>query len=195
MVVTVEFDKRQFDRINRALSKKNLAFAVARSLTDVAKDAKEDLINQTNATMQIRKKWVFRGYRIKAAQKKQGISGMYSAVGHTDWYMEDQLDDRKNIRSPKKAKWLWIPRAAKRTKAWSVERVLKKKNVFMVKKGNRAAIYQRKSKKKTILLYTGTKQQTIDPRFSLRKETDRTYQKKFARHFKKRMAQAMRTSK
>ncbi len=198
MVVYLKFDKKQFDKINRSLSKNNFEFAAALALSDIAMDAKEDLIRATDANMKIRKAWVRKGFRTRRAQKKDGLNRMFSAVGHTDWYMKDQLGDKDNIRTPKKAKWLWKPTSnAKRTKAWKVENVLKKKGVFVIhsNRGKRHAYICKRVRKELTVLYVGTKQQTINPKMSLRKETTNTYQRKFQRHFNKRMIAAMRNPK
>lgn len=199
--IDIKLNTREFTRHLTHAARRQVPYATAMALTQTAKDAQDETKRKMTGTMRLKSNWAKSGLRITPARKNDGMWRMFAAVGHRDWYMAQQLGRMTVVRKSKEAEYQYIPRGVKRsktgriTKAMTPARLLKKRNVFMVKTGSeRAAIYQKKGQK-LILMYSAVKHQTVSPAMSLQDTVAKTAQKTFPRNWVRSMSKAMRTSR
>jgi len=142
------------------LTKKQVPYATANALNDLAFKSREKIISEMPNKFIIRNKWVLNGVLIDRATKKNLVALIY----HRASFMAKQ--EYGGIRKPR-GQFLAVPidiRSDKRkriTEAMKPKAILKKKDVFATKR----AIVKRSGKKKRIVLYSFKKQVVIKPRW------------------------------
>lgn len=201
MTIALEFDPRAFNRWLNRVAQKQVPFATARALTWTAKDAQAAIRQKVQSSMILRRKWALSGIRIKAAQKRHGLNGMFAEVGSVDWFMADQLGETSNVRKPRSSRYRAIPRKVRRTRASAIPRskrpkaLLSRSNVFVQERvKGRPAIWQRQAKGLK-LLYTLTPEQRITPVFSFNDAVAKLAADRFPRHWLRSMNEAVATAK
>jgi hypothetical protein len=185
------------------IAQKQLPFAMAKTLTDTASLVGKAAAKEAHKTMSIRKPWAgkYKSSRIgqppsppqanttTPANRKTPLNRMHSTVGTVGWQIAQQISDKKSTRRPLKAKQLYIPLQAKRTKSQSPRVMLSKGRVALSKRGNLILYYKDKP------MYKLVKQQEIKPRYNLY-DIARTKSQRYATYFfKKAMDYAVKTAK
>ncbi len=152
----VVFDDRSFLRYLAFVEKGEQKFVLAKTLTQVASEARKILIDDSRSKWTVRSPFVLRGYRTDAATKRR----LESRVGHVDWYVVDQLDDSPTDRNPLKSKWRYIPlRGVKKTKRGRIPKRLSPERLISQagKPGSKVFFLDGKSKKSKFLVKRKTK--------------------------------------
>jgi len=199
----IVFDDRSFRRYLTWVKKGEQKFVMAKTLTQVAAQARKDLIKESKLKWTVRAPFVLQGYKTDQATKRN----LVSSVGHLDWYAADQLDDRSSQRKPLNAKFRYIPLSGvKKTKRGRIPKPLSpemilprvnkpKSKIFFIdsKKKRRKLIIRRETKLRLpiVFLYKLVPQQRIDPRVSIRKVSERASsvgQEMFNRNMDKELA-------
>lgn len=91
MQVKVELDFAPLFKALNRIADRNVPFALARAVTDMAKLVKEDAIPRLNRVFQIRGTWLARGMRVISADWKAGTArSMVAEVGTKDPFMAAQ---------------------------------------------------------------------------------------------------------
>lgn len=211
-MISVQVDPRRFNRWLTAQAQKQVPFATAKALTNLAKGAQESLRSDIQRNMTIRRPWALKGIQVKAAQKRDGLNGMYAEVGSKDWYMADQLDDKSSDRKAPSGRKQFLPYAARKGgKASMIPKGLRPaavtqrakseggsedgKYFFKRGRGGRSMVYQNLKGKKLKLLYTVGDVQTIKPKLSLSESVRRAVAGKAEREFIRQMQAAIRSAK
>ena len=112
--IRVEFDLPPYLRTLNALGKDQLPFAVAGTLTEVAKLAQASVRRQLPRRFNIRSPWTAKGIRIKPASKRHWPNS-YALVGTTDEYMVQQ--ELGGIRRARGGRFRAIPARTIKRKA------------------------------------------------------------------------------
>ena len=209
-MITVQLDPRRFNRWLNAQAQKQVPFAAAKALTNLAKDAQSVIRSDIQRTMTIRRPWALKGIQVKAAQKRDGLGRMQAEVGSKDWFMADQLDDTSSVRKTSKKQFL--PYAARRGgKSASIPKGLRPAAVtssamastggqdgryfFKKGRGGRSMLYQNLRGKKLRLMYTVGPEQTIRPKMRLSESVRVAVSGKVEREFVKQMQAAIRSAR
>lgn len=129
------------------------------------------------------------------ANKEHGLDKMKAVLGNQHWGISEQIDDTSTIRKPKTSKYLWVPLQG-RKKNHGPQKAMKQKGVFVTNAKKGTLIMQRKGKSKTLTpLFLRKKQQTIKPRFSMKRVVEVRAQRYMDIFFEQAMDQALRTAK
>ncbi len=157
---------------------------MSETLNWVANSSRKSLIEESRKFWTVRDSLVLKGYKTEQAT----TSSLESAVGHIDWYAEDQLSDRISLRSPNKSNKRYIPLAGiKKTKrgkipkrkspAAMVGRALNPRSkVFFIRSKKQNASYIAERPKRTdplVWLYKLVPKQRIVPKVSMTKITQK----------------------
>lgn len=211
-MIQVQFDPRRFNRWLNTQAQKQVPFATAKSLTNLAKIAQTSLRGDIQRGMTLRRPWTLKGIQVKAAQKRDGLNGMYAEVGSKDWYMADQLDDKSSTRKAPSGKKQFLPYAARRGgKAAQIPKGLRPaaitqsaksgsggqdgKYFFKKGRGGRSMVYQNLKGGKLRLLYTVGDVQNIKPKIQLSDSVRNAISSKVEREFIRQMQAAIRSAK
>ena len=199
-VQPVVFDNKSFLRYLAFVEKNEQKFVMAKTLTQIAAQARKILQDDSRSKWTVRSPGVLRGYQFDVATKQK----LESVVGHLDWYAVDQLDDSPSDRRPLNTKWRWIPLSGvKKTKRGRIprrlspERLVPKTNkrnsklfFFDSKQKNARFLAKRKTKKRLpiTMLYKLVPKQRIMPVVSINKASEKaasTGQEKFNKNMTK----------
>ncbi len=175
---------------------KQIIFAAAQSLTEVAKESQTAVIADIEQTFTTRGKWYLPGnkygIKIKAAKKNDLTAEVKTAA---DWLT---LHETGGTKTPQ-GKHLAVPTDnVRRTKRQIITRSQRPRNLkrsFVIQTASGPVLFQRKGKKKIVALYD------LKPKVKIKKEstviepTRRTVQQRFDRIFEKNLANAVKTAK
>lgn len=186
------------------IAEKQLPFAVAKTLTDTASLVGKTAAKEAKKTMSIRKAWAakYKSSRIgqppspaqaftsTPANRKDPLNRMHAITGTIGWQIAQQISPQNTTRKPFKAKQLYIPLQAKRTKSQSAPALMRKGAVVAIsKRGNLIMFYKQKP------MYKIVKQQEIKPRYNLYDIAQMKSQKYADYYFKRNMDYAIKTAK
>jgi hypothetical protein len=195
LIVSVDLNTRKFDRWLSQAPRKQVPFAIAKSLTMTAQDAQKEIKRELLLRFTIRNRHVPRGIRIKAATKRRPIA----EVGSIDAFMK--LQETGGVKKPRRSRRLAIPtRQVRRTKTGRVRKaqrprqLLNRKNVFEARSRKGAVIFQR-TRTGLKALYILRPSAQIKPRFGLRSTATKVAERRGQRNFVRAMAVAMRTAR
>jgi hypothetical protein len=175
---------------------KQIIFAAAQSLTEVAKESQTAVIADIQQTFTTRGKWYLPsnkfGIKIKAAKKNDLTAEVKTAA---DWL---SLHETGGTKTPD-GRHLAVPTEnVRRTKRQIITRSQRPKNLkrsFVIQTASGPVLFQRRGKKKIVALYD------LEPKVKIKKEstviepTRRTVQQRFDRIFEKNLANAVKTAK
>lgn len=175
---------------------KQIIFAAAQSLTEVAKESQTAVIADIEQTFTTRGKWYLPsnkfGIRVKAAKKNDLTSEVKTAA---DWLA---LHETGGTKTPQ-GKHLAVPTDnVRRTKRQIITRSQRPKNLkrsFVIQTASGPVLFQRRGKKKIVAVYD------LEPKVKIKKEstviepTRRTVQQRFDAIFEKNLAKAVQTAK
>jgi hypothetical protein len=175
---------------------KQIIFAAAQSLTEVAKESQTAVIADIQQTFTTRGKWYLPsnkyGIKIKAAKKNELTSEVKTAA---DWLA---LHETGGTKTPD-GQHLAVPTAnVRRTKRQIITRSQRPRNLkrsFVIQTASGPVLFQRRGKRKIVALYD------LEPKVKIKKEstviepTRRIVQQRFDRIFEKNLANAVQTAK
>jgi hypothetical protein len=177
---------------------KQIIFAAAQSLTEVAKEAQTGIVADFagNKTFTARGKWYLPGnkfgIKVKFARKNDLESGVKTAA---DWLT---LHETGGVKTPQ-GHHLAVPtHNVRRTKRQIITRSQRPKNLkrsFVIQTRSGPVLFQRRGKKKIVALYD------LEPKVNIKREstviepTRRIVQRRFDQIFEKNLANAVRTAK
>lgn len=146
----VEFDAKSFVRYLVWVERGEQRFVLAKTLTQVANEARKLLREDSRQKWTVRSQFVLKGYQTNMATKKN----LQSEVGHLDWYAEDQLAEGSSDRRPRSSKWRYIPlKGVKKTKRGKIpKRLSPERIVAEANKPNSKTFFMRSKKKKDLLI-------------------------------------------
>ena len=209
-MIKVSLDPRKFNRWLNNAAQKQVPFATARALTNLAKVGQVALRADINRSMTIRNNWTAKGIQVKAAQKRDGLNNMQAEVGSKDWYMADQLADETSTRQGNSGRKQFLPYAArgkgkgnlipKRLRPAPVTQSAKAGNggdgkfFFRKGRGGRSMVFQNLRGNKLRLMYTVGKSQTVKPKMHLTESVRKSVMPKAEREFIRQMQAAIRSA-
>jgi hypothetical protein len=175
---------------------KQIIFAAAQSLTQVAKESQTAVIADIEHTFTTRGKWYLPsnkfGIRVKPARKTDLTAEVKTAA---DWLA---LHETGGTKTPQ-GQHLAVPTDnVRRTKRQIITRSQRPRNLkrsFVIQTAHGPVLFQRKNKKTIVALYD------LEPRVKIKKEstviapTIETVQKRFDAIFEKNLANAVKTAK
>ncbi len=186
--------KETFDKVGRqlgVLERQEIPFAIARTLTEIAIEARDEERSQARRRFTLRNKWVERGIQARSATKRD----LTAEVGSRDWFMAEQETGAQ--RRPRRASVIAVPIEVRPSLKQRVlrskfpSRLVKKKNVFFgTLRGGQKALLQRKTKKRLPLrlLYVFKPQIPIPPRFGFQADVERLALKRISKIFGRNLA-------
>ncbi len=134
-------------------------------------------------------------YATLPANKNDGIDKMKAVLGNQHWGIAEQIDIETKIRKPKTSKYLWVPLQG-RKRNYGPKKALTQKGVFVVNGRRGTMIMQRKGKSKTLTpLFLRRRQQTIKPRFSMKRIVENRSQRYMDHFFEQAMSRALETAR
>ncbi len=174
---------------------KQAKFALAKSLSKTAVDAKKRLQGALSADFTVRSRWTAGSFRTTPATK----TTLVAEVGSTADYMA--LQATGGPKTSKSGKDVGVPvgarptPTARTTPAKFPSRMLKKKKVFVqTTKGGLVGVWQRKGKARypLMLLWILKKQVDIQPRWDFKGQVERAVQLDWHRHIEAALDAALR---
>lgn len=193
MRIRVHSDVDRFSMNMDEAARRHVPFALARGLTQTAKDAQADVREDLPKRFTIRRAWVPNGIRIEPATKRDPEA----VVGSLEPFMKRQeTGGRKRARDHSRVA---VPVNVKRSKRDLIPKgqrpaALKgKPKVFLVKTASGAGILRRVGKKRypVQILYWLKKGVDVKPRFGFQKTTGTTVQERFGPNFVASLSDAM----
>ncbi|HWT00208.1 MAG TPA: hypothetical protein VN256_08170 [Pyrinomonadaceae bacterium] len=175
---------------------KQIIFATAKSLTEVAKESQTNVIAEIPDTFTTRNNWYLPsnkfGVKVKAARKNDLTAELKSAA---DWLVRHE---QAGVKTPE-GSHLAVPTAnVRRTKRQIIARSQRPRNLkraFVIQTSSGPVLFQRKNKRQIVALYN------LEPRVKIRKQstvvepTKLTVQQRFDPIFERNLAEAVKTAK
>jgi hypothetical protein len=175
---------------------KQIIFAAAQSLTEVAKESQTAVIADIQQTFTTRGNWYLPsnkyGIRVKAAKKNDLTAEVKTAA---DWLV---LHERGGVKTPQGRNLAVPTENVRRTARQIITRGQRPKNLkrsFVIQTASGPVLFQRRGKRKIVALYD------LEPKVKIKKEstviepTKLTVQRSFDRIFEKNLARAVQTAK
>lgn len=210
-MISVELDPRRFNRWLTAQAQKQVPYAAARALTQLAKDSQSDVRDGMQRSLTIRRPWALKGIHVSAAQKRDGLNGMKAEVGSRDWFMKDQLADGSSVRKAPGGKKQFLPKGARRggksamvpkgLRPAAVTKLAKASNggdgkyFFKQGTGGRSMVFQNLRGNRLKLIYTVGDKQTVKPKLHLNSVVRATVMRNGPREFVRQMQAAIRSAR
>lgn len=199
----------------KAITSRQLPYAVATALTRTAKAAGDALARGAESTMTIRQKWAARhktaslgggapksaGFVSIPARKSDGLNGMAARVGHSGWQMAQQMDDDATNRKPLRSAYRFIPLSVGRTNGGKVRKADKpaalmgKPGVFVRDTSSGPIMFRRGKGGRVTPLYKLVKAQRIAPRMNFNATVRAVAKANLQRELERALAQAFRTAR
>ena len=134
-------------------------------------------------------------YATLPADKNHGIDRMKATLGNQHWGIAEQIDDTTTVRKPKTSKYLWVPLQG-RKRNYGPKKALGQKGVFVINGRRGSLIVQRKGKMKQLKpLFLRRRQQTINPKFSMKRIVENRAQRYMDFFFNEQMQKALDTAR
>lgn len=194
--IRVEFDLPPYLRALNHLGKNQLPFAVASTLTAVAKVAQANVKRVLPRRFKLRSTWVQRGIRIKPARKSDWPRS-YALVGSRDPYMVDQ--ETGGQRRARRGKYRAIPaKRVQRKASGAVRRAQSPRSIIGKGRGyfgDRAILLKdtRRTKHRAKTMYLLRRTVSIRPRFGFEDTVQQTAARRIIPIFRRKLTAALRS--
>ena len=120
---------------------------------------------------------------------------MKATLGNQHWGIAEQIEDSTTVRKPKTSKYLWVPLQG-RKRNYGPKKALGQKGVFVINGRRGSLIVQRKGKMKQLKpLFLRRRQQTINPKFSMKRIVENRAQRYMDFFFNEQMQKALDTAR
>lgn len=187
---------RPWLRALNAVGKDQMPFAVARTLTDVAKDAQEEVRRVLSRRFEIRSKHPLRGIQVEPA-KKRDWPRTRARVGTRDQYIAQH--ERGGVFRPRSSSYHAIPtRRVKRTKSGRVRKrdrpreIIEGKRGFFTDRTIRLNDYRRRQRRAPTMFLL-RRQIRLQPRLGFEDTVRQTAAARMQPTFTRHMAAALRS--
>jgi hypothetical protein len=183
-------------------AEKQVRFAVARSLTQTAKEAQKNVLADIGATFTVRNNWAQPSNAMGVKALPASKTDLSAAVAtRADWLIphetgEDKVPEGRHLTIPSKN--------VRRTKRDIVARSQRpralrgKRDVVLPLKGGGLGLFQRRGRGKggkLVFLYTMRRRASIRRQPTLVEPTVRTFERKFGALIEKNLREAFRTAR
>lgn len=195
VIIRVTADVAKATAMLTRVERKQLPFAVAMALTDVAKAAKAQVQAELPSRFHIRTPWVARGIQIRAAQKAPGgPNSLTAAVLSRDRFMGLQELGGQRDKGAVPIGARPFPSITTPRSRWPAA-LLRRRGYFIGPVGERYGVFQRLPDHSRKLMYLFEPTVRVRPRFQMRETVEAVVVSQFPSTARYWIARALATAK